>query len=51
MKTLTNKPLTKKLVKPAAKKVAPWVGSARDLITLKPGVDLTQPTLPPGRHL
>ena len=40
-------------VKPAkAKKAIPsWIGSAKGMITIKPGVDLTKPTLSPGELL
>jgi hypothetical protein len=36
--------------KPAPASKTSWLGYARDLITVRPGVDLTKPTLPTGKH-
>jgi hypothetical protein len=36
--------------KPALASKTSWLGYARDLITVRPGVDLTKPTLPAGKH-
>lgn|GEM_PF-2332902 len=50
-------PKTKKPARPAAaKKTAPkavpsWIGSAKGKLRIKPGVDLTKPTLPSGKYL
>ncbi len=35
---------------PAGRKTT-WLGYARDLIAIRPDVDLTKPTLPAGKHL
>lgn len=56
MSTLTKskKPAPKAAaVKPAKikKSVPSWIGSAKGKITIRPGVDLTKPTLPPGKYL
>lgn len=28
----------------------PWLGYAKGLVRVRPGVDLTKPTLPPGKY-
>lgn len=50
--TNTKKPSARKPApKARAKKVPKWVGSGEGKAYVKPGVDLTKPTLPPGKWL
>lgn len=50
--TNTKKPSARKPApKARAKKVPKWVGSGEGKAFVKPGVDLTEPTLPPGKWL
>lgn len=52
--TATKKPVRKSAPAKSTKtkKTLPsWIGSARGQITIKPGVDLTKPTLAPGKYL
>jgi len=50
LKTPAKKP-AKPVGKKAAKKVPTWIGSGEGMAFIKPGVDLTKPTLPPGKYL
>lgn len=34
---------------PAKKNKYPWMDYARGMVRIRPGVDLTKPTLPPGK--
>jgi hypothetical protein len=50
--TAAKKPAKRRVAtKPALASKSSWLGYARDLITIRPGVDLTKPTLPAGKHL
>ena len=46
----TAKPKSRR---PGARKKLPgheWMGCAKGLLRIRPGVDLTKPTLPPGKY-
>jgi hypothetical protein len=49
-KKAVRKPASSKSVR-AEKSVPAWIGSAVGKAAVRPGVDLTKPTLPPGKYL
>ncbi|MEN9841650.1 MAG: hypothetical protein RL376_1450 [Verrucomicrobiota bacterium] len=49
-KKSARKPAPQKTAK-VKKAIPSWIGSAKGKMTIKPGVDLTKPTLPPGKYL
>jgi hypothetical protein len=44
------KPRSRRRAAAAKKKKYPWLGYAEGMVRIRPGLDLTKPTLPPGRY-
>jgi hypothetical protein len=51
VKKTTRKPIAKKPVARNKRPIPSWIGSAEGKVFVREGVDLTKPTLPPGKYL
>jgi len=48
--TTAPKPKSRRPAATAKKSKFPWMDYARGMVRVRPGADLTKPTLPPGKY-